>query len=98
MAKIQITSGLLSKLPAQDMDNFLQDLLFEAPDELMEWYAATRNPVEVEVSDTTADVMTSMAESFGVTPLGLCVVLERVYPKFMEWKAKYEEYLRRTAT
>lgn len=97
MAKIQVTRGLASKL-TPNPDEVLQDLLFEAPDELMGEYMTMDNPVEVEVSDETAGVLTSLAHDFGLTPLGLCVVLERVYPRTMELKVKFNEFTRRSAS
>lgn len=97
MSKVQISSALHAQLDplvqaGKSLDSLLEELLFEIPDEAMESFVLMAAPVEVEVRPETAELMGQIAEAFGMTPLGLTVLMHKVTERTFKVSQKYEEY------
>lgn len=58
--------------------------LFNVPDEALREYHALADPVEMELSEEAEGVAASMAEDFGLTPLGLTVLLDQILDKALK--------------
>lgn len=74
------------------LDDLLETLLYEVPDEAMEAYAEMADPVEVQVSDRVHSLVTQIADAFGLSPLGLTVLLAKVQARTFELASRYRAF------
>lgn len=96
MTKVKITRALHDALaPAVEAgrawSDLLEALLFEIPDESMEAFTTMADPVDVEVSGLVGDLMVQISEAFGMTPLGLSVLMGKILTKTFEMQARFEK-------
>lgn len=78
-------------------DEMMEMLLFEVPDEAMAEFMAMADPHLVQVSDHVGDLLTQIATAFGMTPLGLTVLMSRIKDKAFEVETKFEAYASRSS-
>jgi hypothetical protein len=79
----------------QDINLLLAELMFEVPDESMDRYMALQDLVEVEVSEATAAIASSMAKDFGLTVEGLSALLADIHTKVQTVLKRFESYVAR---
>ena len=95
MPKISLARGLVEKLnTSQDINATLEDLLFEIPDEAMAEFIELADPVEVDVSDLVYSLIHQMSEAFGMTPLGLTVLMSKIFDRTMKIRNRFDEMCR----
>ena len=82
----------------RDLDEMLESLLFEIPEEAMEAFTLMADPVEVEVGSKVADLIGQIAEAFGMTPLGLTVLMHKVSARTFKVAERYEKFKADQAT
>lgn len=74
------------------MDDLWGTLIYEVPDEVLQDYAAMADPVDIQVSQELEDVTEGMAEAFGMTVLGMSVLMNDVMTKALEVDKRKKDY------
>lgn len=95
MPVIQIARGLADQLNSvQDKNAMLEDLLFEIPDEALQQFAELADPTSLEVSDTVRTLINQMSEAFGMTPLGLTVLMSQIFERTVKVQTRFDGFKR----
>jgi len=93
MPTVQIARSLADKLAqVPDKNKMLEDLLFEIPDEALEQFTELADPVTIEVNDLVYALILQISEAFGMTPLGLTVLMQKIFDRTIELQTRFNRY------
>lgn len=87
----------MSKLYNISESEIWKQILFSVPDEALREYHALQDPVEMELDDEATGLTESMAEDFGMTPLGLTVFMDQIMAKTIKSWQVLTEHEKRTS-
>lgn len=76
------------------VDEVWRQVLFEIPDEALEQFHLMSDSTELEVSEDTAYLTAAIADDFGMTVLGMSVLMDKLMTKVLKVNNKLAEYER----
>lgn len=97
---MQVCQSLATKLEkfgdafGLTQDELWRQVLYEVPDDALEAYHMIQTAGNVEVSEETEALTKSLADAFGMTVLGLSVLMDKIIDKAMSCQTKMVDYER----
>jgi len=75
-----------------ELEDVWQDLLFEIPDEELETFHNMVNPTDLELSPDLEALTENLAAAFGLTSLGMSVLMDKILDRTMKVKKTLADY------
>lgn len=85
---------LLAEEYGTTVDDVWRQVLFEIPDEALEQFHLMSDSTDITVSDETAYLTAAIADDFGMTILGMSVLMDKLMAKVLKVSNKLAEYER----
>lgn len=79
------------------VDELWRQVLFEIPDEALEQFHLMAVSADIEVTAETEELTEAIAQDFGMTVLGMSVLMDKLMAKVLKVRNKMDEYTKELA-